>query len=161
MTAPGIGPWIERGPQSGGVEMEIAHQFQQVGVAIAENRLIAPLKHVAGLVVSAIVVLAVCELQRLHRPRERMGSGLQQQMDVVGHQDVGMEGDAVSAAIAFEALQIAGVIFGIMKDRCPLVATDDHMIEGAWKIDARLASHGGVSRFRENISQYSCLTPYR
>ena len=133
MTAPGVGPWIERGPQSSGVEMEVAHQFQQVGVAIAENRLVAPLKHVAGLVVSAIVVLAVCELQSLHCPGERMGSGLQQQMDVVGHQDLGMEGDAISAAIALEALQIAGVIFGIMKDRRPLVATDDHMIEGAWK----------------------------
>lgn len=59
------------------------------------------------------------------------------------------------------AFQIAGVIFGIMKDRRPLVATDDHMIESAWKIDARLASHDGESRFRETLSQYSCLTPYR
>ena len=66
-------------------------------------------------------------------PGERMGSGLQQQMDVVGHQDLGMEGDAISAAIALEALQIPGVILGIRKDRRPLVATDDHMIEGAWK----------------------------
>ncbi len=53
----------------------------------------------------------------------RMGSGLQQQMGVVGHQDVGMEGDVISVAIALESLQIASVIFGVMKDRRPLVAS--------------------------------------
>lgn len=88
-------------------------------------------------------------------PGERVSSGLQQQMDMVGHQDVGMEGDAISAAIALEALEIAGVIFGIMKDRRPLVATDDHMIESARKIDARLASHGGESMEYDPVNTHA------
>lgn len=77
-------------------------------------------------------------------------------MDVVGHQDIGMKGAlSRSAAIALEAFQIAGVIFGIMKDRRPLVATDDHMIESAWKIDARLASHGGESMEYDPVNTHA------
>jgi hypothetical protein len=34
-----------------------------------------------------------------------MGTGLQEQMDMMGHQDVGMKQDAVPTSIAFEVFQ--------------------------------------------------------
>ena len=45
---------------------------------------------IAGLVVGAVVVLAECELERLHRARQRVLAGFKQQVDVILHEHIGI-----------------------------------------------------------------------
>ena len=47
-------------------------------------------------------------------------------MDVIGHENVDMNRDAVATAIAFKATQTSEVIGGGVKDRGATVASDDH-----------------------------------
>ena len=107
----------------------------------------------AGLVVAAIVVLAECELERLHRARQRVRAGLQQQMDVIVHEHIGIESTAVADAIAFQPVQIGGRIGVVMDDHRPAIAAGNHMVQGPRKIDSRFARHGeGAYRSRLNKS---------
>jgi hypothetical protein len=141
MATPGIGPRVQGGADAGGVEMEIAYQFQEIGVAITEDRLVAPLKHMPGLVVVSVVVLAIGELERLHGSRQRDRAGLQQQMEVIGHQHIGIERTAVTRAIAGKPFEIGCGIGIVVEDDGPAVPAGYHMIEGAGEIDTRFTCH--------------------
>lgn len=103
-------------------------------------------------------MLAVGELQGLHGAGQRLGAGFQQEGHVIPHQDVGVECNPVSAARAFEPVEIRGVIGLVMEDGRALVAADDDMEEGAGKVEAWFASHAGEARTRAARSRYSCQT---
>ena len=141
MATPGIGPRVQGCADAGGVEMEIADQLQEIGVAITEDRLVTSLKHMPSLVVAVVVVLAICELERLHGARQRDRAGLQQQMEVIGHQHIGIERTAVPAAIAGEPREIGCGIGIVVEDDATAVPTGNHMIEGAGEINPRFTSH--------------------
>jgi hypothetical protein len=65
---------------------------------------LAALEDMPGLALLAIVVLAVGKLERLHRARQWPVARLQQQVNMVGHEDVGMQRYAIALAIALETL---------------------------------------------------------
>lgn len=140
--------------------MEISDEFEEIGVSIAENGVIPPLKDMPRFAVPAVVVLAIGRLEGLHRAGQRLGAGLQQEMHVIPHQDIRVQCDPISATIAFEPVEIRDVIGLVMEDGGALVAADDDMKEGTWKIEAWFTSHAGESRTRAAISQYSGLTPH-
>jgi hypothetical protein len=68
-------------------------------------------------------------------------------MHVIPHQDVGVEGAHVPAAIAFEPTQIGAVIGLIMEAGDPLVTADDDMKEGTGKVEPGFASHAASLGF--------------
>ena len=80
--------------------MEVSYQFEEIGVAIAQDRLVPPLKDMATLLIAAIVILTVGKLQCLHRARERLGSGRQDKMHMIRHEDVRVQRHAVAVTIA-------------------------------------------------------------
>ena len=92
-----------------------------------------------------IEILAVGLLQALHELRQRLLRALDQQMDVIGHQAVGVQNVAVFLAIAPQSFDI-GQIVGL---RCEcllaLVAAHDDMIERPCSKQSRSAGHD-VSR---------------
>jgi hypothetical protein len=65
---------------------------------------LAALEDMPGLALLAIVVLAVGKLERLHRARQWPVARLQQQVNMVGHEDVDMQRYAIALAIALETL---------------------------------------------------------
>jgi hypothetical protein len=67
MTAPRVGPRTHGGPHAGRVEMEVAYQLQEIRLPIAEDGLVTALKDMPGLVIAAVVVLAIGKLESLHR----------------------------------------------------------------------------------------------
>ena len=80
---------------------------------------------------------------------------------MIGHEDVGLDGDAIASAIAFEAVQIGGIILLIMENSRTAVAADDHMIEGAGEVDTWFTGHWGwILRPSPLSNQYSGLTPF-
>ncbi len=76
MAAPSVAPRVVGISKAPGIEMNIAHQLQQIGVAVAQDRFVAPLKQVADLAVAPIVALGVAGLCPLHDPGEGNFFGL-------------------------------------------------------------------------------------
>ena len=138
--------------------MDIAHQFKQVGVAVAEDRLVAALKQVADLAVAAVEYLGVASLDPLHDLGQSNALGLDQDVDVVGHQDISMEPKAVALAIVLDALEVALAVVIVVEGLLALVAAHDDVVEGAVKLDSGLSRHAGtvsVEKTECQINQYS------
>jgi hypothetical protein len=74
-----------------------------------------------------------------------------EEIHMILHQDIAVEGNDVPEVIAFEAFQINGVLGVIMKNGRPLIAADDDMTQDTRKIETRLPSHAGKSTFRKHI----------
>ena len=62
--------------------------------------------------------------------------GLDQDVDVVGHQDVSVEPKAVALAIVLDALEIALAVVIVVKGLLALVTAHYDMVEGTVKLDS-------------------------
>ena len=116
--------------------MNVSHQLKQIGVAIAENRLVASLKQVAHRAMATVVSLGVGELDRLHDFGKRYLLGLQQQVHVVGHQNVCVDYETAALPVMLETLKIRRAVLVITKNYLPLIAPYDDMIESPFKLDS-------------------------
>ena len=50
-----------------GIQVDVAHQFQQVGISVAKDGFIAILKNVTTMAMTAVVVTGVTSQQRRHQ----------------------------------------------------------------------------------------------
>ena len=80
--------------------MDVADQTQQVLVLVADNGFVSSLKKMADFAIAAVEILSVGLLQSLHELGERNATGFNQQMDVVGHQAVGIDTDMALGAVS-------------------------------------------------------------
>lgn len=60
---------------------------------------------------------------------------------MVGHEHVGVEGQPVALAIAFQAVEVGSVIRVVMEDGGTAIAARNHVIERTGYIEPGLASH--------------------
>lgn len=90
MAAPWIGGRIRDNTRAHGVEMDVAHQLQQILIRIDENRPIASLKEVTGRRTLPLHVSCEAAGDSHHRPTERHVADLHQEMNVIGHPAVGV-----------------------------------------------------------------------
>ena len=104
-----------------------------------------------------VVSLGVAELDPLHDLGKRHAFGFEQQMDVVGHQDVGEQAKPIALAIMLQAFQVGDAVLVIMKSSLLLIAADNHMVERSVKLDSGFACHGAKTSRREDIK--SILRP--
>ena len=78
-------------------------------------------------------------------------------MDVIGHQDVCVQCDAVTGAVPLQSLEIGGRVRVVMKQRRATVAAGNHVIERTGEFEARLTGHEGGTYAR--IYNKSMLMP--
>lgn len=71
--------------------MNVADKFGEVLITLAEYRLVSSLEQVTGLSVLAIVILAIGGQESLHDPADGVIAPFDEQMDVIGHQAIGIE----------------------------------------------------------------------
>lgn len=121
--------------------MNVPYQLKQIGVAIAQDRLVAPLKQVPHGAVAAVVALGITELYPLHDLGKRHPFCFHQHMNVVGHQNIGVEHKPKALPILLHPLQISLAVLVVTKDAAPLVAPHDYMIKSTIKLNSRLACH--------------------
>jgi hypothetical protein len=76
-----------------------------------------------------VEILAVGLLQALHELRKRHLRALDQEMDVIGHQAVGVENVAVFLAIAHQPLDVGLIVAIRSEGLLSLVASHDDVIE--------------------------------
>jgi hypothetical protein len=80
--------------------MDIANQRQQIFVPIADNGFVPALEEMADFAIASVEMLGVGLLQSLHEFGQRNATSLHQQVDVVGHQAVGVDPDMALGAVS-------------------------------------------------------------
>lgn len=99
----------------------------------------------------AIIDMAdVTAFQRLHQPADRAGLRWRhQQVDVVGHQDTGVDGDIGLRRERPQVGEVPELVVSGEEARLAIVAALDHVLGDSREIDAGLAGHGaGPDRTR-------------
>ena len=121
--------------------------------------MVAVLEDMSDPPMQAVEDSAVAAVEALHRARERDIRRFNQQVDVVGHQDVGNDAEPVAMLIVGQIRQIALKVTFREKDFLAAVAAADDVVEGAGDVEAGLARHGRA--YSTDESQITSLTPGR
>lgn len=122
--------------------MDVADQFQQVGVRIDQKRFEPPLEKMSGALFAPIEILRVAKGKVLDDFRQRNLRDLHGKMDVIVHEAVGVNTVLVALDSRLKKQQESGSIRAVGKDGVATVAAQHHVVKGAGIVDARLAGHG-------------------
>jgi hypothetical protein len=76
-------------PEAKGVEVDIARDLLQIGIGLDEEGLISPLIEMAGPVMGAVEMGGIGDVEVPHEFLKIGAGGLNQKMEVIGHQDIG------------------------------------------------------------------------
>ena len=97
----------------------------------------------------------------LHHLRKRCLADLNQMMNVIAHEHIGVQSVAESPLALFENIQIALTISIVFEDRLPLIAPTHDVIERADEMYPPLSRHtyGTIVGKLQN-SKKVCLTPF-
>jgi hypothetical protein len=74
--------------------------------------------------------------------REGCISRLDQKMNMVRHQNIGIEEKGATVLIAFQKVEVFLEVGGAFKDFLPLIASCDDVIKGSLKLNPWLPCHG-------------------
>src|SRR5512136_907714 len=121
--------------------MDITRKLHQIGIVLNQHAMEAPLEQMAGPSMFQIEAPRVRDAQPLHRGRKIGSKGTEEQMIVVGHQNVSEDLDLEAAGHFRHGAQEAGSIWILDKDIPPLVASREDMVESAFIFDAPGPSH--------------------
>ena len=121
--------------------MNITHQRQRVAVLIDQKRLESPAEKMSHPLEPCIEIARIAESQILQASGQRLFTGLQGQMQVIGHQTEGMHAVAEALdALGHEFMEIAPISRG-KENILARVAAQDDVIETAGDMKARFAGH--------------------
>ena len=81
--------------------MNVFHQRQQVRIAVAKNGLVSALKNMAHRRVFSVKVHRIALIDPLKYFREGRISHFDQEMDMVGHQNIGIEEKGITVLVSF------------------------------------------------------------
>ena len=83
----------------------------------------------------------VTEEKSVQEGGQRGWTDFDQVVDVIAHQNIGIQAKVIPQSGLLKQLQISPPVGVIRKDRLALIATADHMIKSAWKINSRFSCH--------------------
>jgi hypothetical protein len=125
--------------------MNVGDEFGQIPVAVAEDRLVPALEYMSDVFVSAVIPLAVTREDPLHNAPERFPLPLYEQVNVVGHQAVGIEKERYLCLLrSYKTNELLKVVVTV-EDGLPIIASIDHMIKSAFDLKPCLACHRSKS----------------
>ena len=140
--------------------MDIADEFQQIGIFLAQNRFVPVLEQVAHPVVAPIEVYGVTGEQFFHQGRNGNVAGSQQQMEMIWDQGPGEAAGAGFRQKFAQALQKAVIVHLIAKDRLPGDTPADDVVQRAGGVYAGLPGHErDVSNSGRVINLYFYVRP--
>jgi hypothetical protein len=100
-----------------------------------------------------VEVPGVALLEPLHGLGEGKPLGREEQVEMIRHQDIGVQGEPVSCLVARQEVSVPLVIRRIAEDGAPLVATGEHVVKRAGDVKSDRASHGALLPQAERGSQ--------
>jgi hypothetical protein len=141
MTVPAIGIQAIGDPGTEGVQMDILDEPKEISFPVAQDRLVSPLEEVANGMVSPIKVCCIRLIHTLHELGQRDVSCLDEQMEVIVHQDVRIDTSTRSVLVNSEVEEELLKISGVFENTLLLIAPDDNVVEGAGEFYAGFARH--------------------
>ncbi len=117
----------EPGPQR--IEMDVAHQFEQVGILLADDRFVAVLKKVPRALMAAIEIEGIAGEKSAHEGGQPRGAGAEQQVNVVAHQRPGKAFDPGLDQKFREAMDEASPVGVVPEEVAAVHATNDHVLQ--------------------------------
>ncbi|MEZ4600494.1 MAG: hypothetical protein R2940_11965 [Syntrophotaleaceae bacterium] len=132
MAAPGIileGIQVFNDSGTQRIQVDIPHQFQQVGIAVADNGFVTILEQVADTIVAQVENYGVTGKQTAHEMRKLGDMGLYQQMEMGIQQS---PGETLRPGFAKQPGKAGEELFAILvieKNRTFLNPSDDDMMQ--------------------------------
>ena len=128
VTRPAIAGWVLNHDGADRVELDITGTGEQVAFRVDERRFVSPFPQGAGAPVAVVDVAHVTTAGGLHQARNALDVARRdQQMHVVGHEDVSMDGTAVTTARLEERVVQIRVVVVREEDGSAVVATLDEV----------------------------------
>jgi hypothetical protein len=143
VTAPGVSIEQVSDLRTQGIPMDVSDKTKEIGVPVAQDGFIPSLEKVTDHAISSVKVHSVCLVQALHDLGERYIPRLDQHMNMVVHEYIGIDAAAGAVLVDSERKKILLEIGGILEYSLFLVSANDDVIEGAVIFDTRLAGHKG------------------
>jgi hypothetical protein len=125
--------------------MDVPHEGDEVLVRLAQERLVPPLEQVAHLRVPPVEALGIGLLEALHEAVERRRGRAEDEVHVVGHQAVSMEGHRVPRPIHGEPVEVGLVVVVTEEHRLPAIAADDDVVEESRAEHSSWSSHAALA----------------
>jgi hypothetical protein len=135
------------------VEMEVPANFNKMGICINENSFVATLKKVPSPTVSAIEIDSVGSIEPMHEDIEVAPWGHKQEVEVVFHQDVSMNLNAVSLHTASEQFEEFLSISPVEENRLSFISPASHVVPGTRELYAQRASHEETLSYENSTCQ--------
>lgn len=124
-----------------GVIVDVLKQGQKVTVTVTQNRLVSALKQMADCPVFAVEVHGVTLVDALKDLGERRFPCFDQQMNMISHENVGIQMVVVAGPVVGEELKIVAIVSRLFEDLLPLITAADYMVEGSFKLYPQLPGH--------------------
>lgn len=121
--------------------MDVLEQGEKIGILIAENGLVPALKQVSDRAVSSIEVKGVALVNALKNLRKGGVLCFDQKMNVIAHQDVGVEAVVITVFVDREYLEVFLAVRNVLKYFLFLVSSGDYVIERAIEFDSGFSCH--------------------
>ena len=90
---------------------------------------------------ATVVGLSIRELYPLHDLGERNSFRLDQEMNGIGHQNVGVKRKTKTLAVLFDPLEISQPVSVVAKDLLALIAPNHNVIKPPVKFDSGFSRH--------------------
>ena len=142
ITAPWPLAGIAHDARTHGIEIDIAADFQHVGMLIDQDAFESPLKQMPNLAMPPIVGLGIHAIEVLHHSRQVRPAGVNHDVVVVVHEAVGQHDRIVPIHRLPNDCQERPAVVVVFKDGFPPVAARGDVIDRTGKFDSERACHG-------------------
>jgi hypothetical protein len=123
------------------VQVEVAHEFQEGGVCLHDDRRVPVLEKVARAAVAAVEAPGVAGEERAHAAREGPVP-CPEEVGMIWEECPGVDGQGAGLHQEGESREEVDAIEVIPEDDRPLDAPHHHMVQGARGIQPRPTGHG-------------------
>jgi hypothetical protein len=139
--------------------MYVSNELCQVRLTLAKYRFMSALKDMTDMLVAAVIILAVACQHTLHDIAYRLSLSLDQQMQVIRHQAIGIEEEAGLGLLFGQKLEELSVVICGMEDVAPVIAATHDMVKPSRDLNSRLSRHGRELYQRSHKSQNRMSDP--
>ena len=124
-----------------GLRWEIPREDGEVGVFVDEDALVSALVEVPYPLVASVVVAGVGDIKMAHEFAEIAEGCFNEQVEVVGHEDVAGELDSVDVEGAGEALEEAPPVGVVLEDVFLFIAPARDVVDCSRVLNAERSGH--------------------
>lgn len=129
-----------------GIEVDVVAELAEGGAGLDEEGFVAALEEVTALITEAIETIGEGGLKPLHAGNKVAFGGFEREVEMVAHEDVGMEAPAGFAAGFPEAGREGGAGGGGGEDISAVITAIDDVVNGAGVFEAKFAGHSAKKR---------------